>query len=108
MLRPPRPASVLATIRRAWRRSLQLRVVSITVSATGVLVLIFGLVVGKLITDGLVNSRETGAKEIVAKNSEQAVGLLESQFSGPRDPLGTFKIANVVRTLSKADGVNVA
>ncbi len=108
MLRPPHPASLLANLRRAWRRSLELRVITITVASTGVLVMIFGLVVGKLITDGLVDNREAAAKEIVVKNSDEAVRLLESQVSGPRDPLGTFKIGNVVRTLSKADGVNLA
>jgi two-component system sensor histidine kinase MtrB len=107
MPRTPRPASLLANIRRAWRRSLQLRVITITVASTGVLVLVFGLVVGKLITDGLVNTRESSAKALVQKNSEEAV-LLLGQISGPRDTLGSFKIQNVVRTLSKADGVNLA
>ena len=46
MLRAPRPASLLANARRAWRRSLQLRVVTITLAASGALVLTFGLVVG--------------------------------------------------------------
>src|SRR5258705_9251143 len=104
MLRPPRPASLLANIRRAWRRSLQLRVITITVVSTGVLVLIFGLVVSKLITDGLVSTREAAAKEVVQTNSDEAVLLLESQISGVRDPFGSSKIQNVVRTLSRADG----
>src|SRR5690242_20364311 len=108
MLRPPHPASLLANLRRAWRRSLELRVITITVASTGVLVMIFGLVVGKLITDGLVNTRETAAKEVVLRSSGDAGRRLESQVSGPRDPLGTFTIGNVVRTLSKADGVNLA
>jgi two-component system, OmpR family, sensor histidine kinase MtrB len=108
MLRPPRPASLLANLRRAWRRSLQLRVITITVASTGVLVLIFGLVVGSLITDGLVRTKEASAKAIAQRNSDQAVLLLESQISGPRDPLGTSKIENVVKTLSRADAVNVA
>ena len=42
MLRTPRPSSLLANLRRAWRRSLQLRVVTITVATTGALVLVFG------------------------------------------------------------------
>src|SRR3954454_13850870 len=107
ILRPSRPASVLANLRRAWRRSLQLRVITITVVCTGVRVLIFGLVVGKLIPDGLVNTREAAAKELVVKNSDEAVALLESQIT-KGDPFGSSKIQNVVRTLSRSDGVTMA
>jgi two-component system sensor histidine kinase MtrB len=108
MLRSPRPASLLAHLRRAWRRSLQLRIVTITVATTSALMLAFGLVVGSLITNGLVETKEAAAKATVEQNSTEALQLLESQISGVRDPLLISSIREVVRTLSRADGVKMA
>ena len=69
MLRAPRPASLLANARRAWRRSLQLRVVTITLAASGALVLTFGLVVSTLITNGLVDAKTRSELQIVKNGS---------------------------------------
>ena len=82
MLRSPRPGSLIAHIRRAWRRSLQIRIVTITVATTSAVMLAFGLIVGSLITNGLIETKEAAAKATVEKNSERAVELLESQISG--------------------------
>jgi two-component system sensor histidine kinase MtrB len=108
MLRPPRPASLLAYLRRAWRRSLQLRMVTITVATTGVVMLVFGLIVGTLITNGLISTKEASAKAIVDKNSHEAVNLLDRQISGLNEPLAVSNIKSVVNQLSRADGVNLA
>jgi two-component system, OmpR family, sensor histidine kinase MtrB len=108
MLRSPHPASLLAHLRRAWRRSLQLRMVTITVVTTSVVMVVFGLVVGSLITNGLIRGKEDAAKATVDKSTQEAVNLLNGQISGLRDPLAIPNIASVVNTLSKADGVKVA
>jgi len=73
MLRTPRPASLLANARRAWRQSLQVRVITITLASSGALVLTFGLVVGGLITNGLVNAK-TGSELQVVKDGSAGQG----------------------------------
>jgi two-component system sensor histidine kinase MtrB len=108
MLRSPRPRSLLAHIRRAWRRSLQVRIVTITVATTSAVMLAFGLIVGSLITNGLIETKEAAAKATVEKNSTEARQRLESQISGVRDPLLISSIQEAVRTLSRADGVKMA
>ena len=72
MLRTPRPASLLANARRAWRQSLQLRVITITLASSGALVLTFGLVVGGLITNGLVNAKTGSELQVVESGSAAA------------------------------------
>ncbi len=108
MLRPPRPGSLLAHLRRAWRRSLQLRIVTITVATTSAVMLTFGLIVGSLITNGLIEAKEAAAKATVDKNSTDAQQLLEIQISGVGDPLLISSIQDAVRRLSRADGVKMA
>jgi two-component system sensor histidine kinase MtrB len=49
-----RAGLVWAAIRRAWRHSLQLRIVTITLVVSGLLVGTFGFLVATLITDGLL------------------------------------------------------
>jgi two-component system sensor histidine kinase MtrB len=99
---------VLANLRRVWRRSLQVRVVTITVASTGVLALIFGLVVGTIITDGLLDARHAAAKSIVDKTSADSRDRISSLIAGPRDPLGRSKVQSVVTTTRRAAGVDVA
>src|SRR5690242_20915272 len=77
MLRTPRPASLLANARRAWRQSLQLRVVTITLASSGSLVLTFGLVVGGLITNGLVKAKTDSEMQVVTGGSEAARAQLD-------------------------------
>jgi two-component system, OmpR family, sensor histidine kinase MtrB len=108
MLRPPRPRSLLAHIRRVWRRSLQVRIVTITVATTSAVMLTFGLIVGSLITNGLIRTKEAAAKATVEKSSQEAVSALESQISGVKDPLLISSIQDAVRTRSRADGVKMA
>jgi two-component system sensor histidine kinase MtrB len=99
--------TVLSNLRRTWRRSLQVRMVTITVVTTGAVMLIFGIVVGSLITNGLVTHQEREAKDVVLKNSDEAVRLLASQISGDGDPLAPVTLRNVANTLSHRDGVNL-
>jgi len=77
MLRTPRPASLLANARRAWRQSLQVRVITITLASSGALVLTFGLVVGGLITNGLVNAKTGSELQVVKDGSAQAKAQLD-------------------------------
>lgn len=49
-----RAGLVWAAVRRAWRHSLQLRIVTITLVVSGLLVGTFGFLVATLITDGLL------------------------------------------------------
>jgi len=100
MLRPSRPASLLANGKRAWRRSLQVRVVTITLVTSGVLVATFGFVVGGLITEGLIDAKTKNAKEtIVDKGSEEAFRQLNSLISNDNDPLLGASVGEVLRTI---------
>ena len=72
MLRTSRPQTIIATGRRAWRRSLQVRVVSITLVATSALVATFGLFLSSRITDGLVQAKENVAFDTVKRDSQTA------------------------------------
>jgi two-component system, OmpR family, sensor histidine kinase MtrB len=86
-------SSVLATARRTWRRSLQVRVVTITVAATGAVMAVFAVLVGSFITNGLVEAQHDRAKTVVMDNSDYAVGLLRNTLSGPpRDRTGASRI----------------
>jgi hypothetical protein len=58
-------------------------VVTITAASTGVLALIFGLVVGTIITDGLLDARHAAAKSIVDKTSVDSRDRLSSSIAGP-------------------------
>ncbi|HEY7225764.1 MAG TPA: MtrAB system histidine kinase MtrB [Micromonosporaceae bacterium] len=99
---------MLARVQLTWRRSLQFRMVTITVATAGMVMLVFGVVVGSLITNGLVASQEATAKATVEKDSDQAVSLLESQVSGADDPFIVNNIRYVVNKLSAQDGVTLS
>src|SRR5205814_6639530 len=62
--------------RRAWRRSLQLRMVTITLLVSGVLVGAFGTLVASRITDGLVRARVDSGVEPVREAAELAAPQL--------------------------------
>jgi len=99
---PPRLASLLADLladgKRAWRRSLQLRVVTITLVSSGVLVVIFGLILGSLITEQLVDAKTRNVqKTIVDPGTELAFDLLNSGMSSAADPAAKEKIDEVLR-----------
>jgi two-component system sensor histidine kinase MtrB len=110
MLRSPLPAHLVADLKRTWRRSLQFRVVTITLAASGALVMAFGLVVGQLINSGLLNTHFKGAEKQVGAGSDFARAQLQPIASG-RDPLLGQRLIAVVSELatrSQASGANVA
>jgi two-component system sensor histidine kinase MtrB len=82
--------------------------VTITVATTSVIMIVFGLVVGSLITNGLVRTKEASAKATVDKNSTETRNTLESQISGFRDSFFAQNINATVRIQSRADNVAMA
>jgi two-component system sensor histidine kinase MtrB len=98
---------MLANAQRAWRRSLQLRVVTITLATSGVLVIIFGLVVSGLITNGLLDSKQASAKRTVESASRDATSELVTL--NPRSTFTPYRLTALTRQLSSRDGgVDVA
>ena len=66
------PAALWATARRAWRRSLQLRMVTITLLASSVLVGVFGYLVVALTTDSALDRAHDGALSQIREGTEHA------------------------------------
>jgi len=96
LLRHPRAEAVHRTVtdrvlvawaygRRAWRRSLQLRMVTITLLVSGVLVVAFGALVASRITDGLLRAKVDSALEQV----REAARVAAPQLGGINDPADT-------------------
>jgi two-component system sensor histidine kinase MtrB len=106
MLSSPRPRSIIASSRRAWRRSLQIRVVTITLVATSALVATFGLFLSARITDGLIQAKENGAKAIVTRDSASASETLNTSVSDPSDTAAVANVNAVVQQLSISSGVD--
>ena len=77
-----RAVVVWGIARRAWRRSLQLRMVTITLLVSGALVGIFGAVVASQITYGLVNAKVKTAlqqaEDATARAAPQLGGVTEA------------------------------
>ncbi len=71
-----RLAVVWGVVRRAWRRSLQLRMVAITLLASGVLVGAFGTLVASEITTGVVNAKVKVALRQVEDSARRAAPQL--------------------------------
>ncbi len=71
--------------RRAWRRSLQTRMVAITLVVSGVLVGAFGAIVASQITGGLVNAKVHSA----VKQVEDGAKVAAPQLGGVTDPADT-------------------
>ncbi len=65
-----------ATGRRAWRRSLQLRIVAITLLLSSTLVGIFGWAVVGTITNGLFQSKQRNAHDLLLSRADYAVQQL--------------------------------
>jgi two-component system, OmpR family, sensor histidine kinase MtrB len=110
MLRPARTSAVVSTARRAWHRSLQLRIVSITLVCSTALVAGFGLLVGNMITNGLVRAKTEAATRLVAAGSESARDQL-LLIDGAQDPAAPSTMLTVVAGLANQDqasGVVVA
>jgi two-component system sensor histidine kinase MtrB len=74
-----------ASVRRAWRLSLQLRITTITLLASGALVGVFGVTVAKRITDQLLDDKIQHASMLVANGGDWATGQLNTvtQISDP-------------------------
>ncbi|MBX6751555.1 MAG: HAMP domain-containing histidine kinase, partial [Micromonosporaceae bacterium] len=103
-----RVRALLSGARRAWRRSLQVRMVTITVVATSAVMTTFGVMVGTLITNNLIDTRHGAAKDTVLKNSKYTVDLLESNVSGPpRDTSALTSLRWVADKASRDAGVLV-
>src|SRR3979490_888740 len=69
----------------------------------------FGLVVGGLITNGLVTAKANNAKRAVDQGSDYAVNQLNSQISNPNDGFAGNTVRQVVRTLAAPEnGVTIA
>jgi two-component system, OmpR family, sensor histidine kinase MtrB len=102
MLRPSRPASILANLRRAWRRSLQLRVVTITLVASTALVATFGFVVASMIVGGLLDAKEADAKKQVAAGTDTLKEVL-SKVPDSRDPWLGNNLPSVVSDLARGN-----
>jgi two-component system sensor histidine kinase MtrB len=75
-----------ATLRRAWRRSLQLRMVTITLLVSAVLVGAFGVLVASQITEGLVRNTVHRSREKLDTARDKVVIPQLIGFTDPRDP----------------------
>jgi hypothetical protein len=67
--------------RQTWRRSLQFRIVSITLVLSGLLIAAFGLLVTQLITDGQLELKVNRTSEQVNAGGQYAVSQL--RVDGP-------------------------
>jgi two-component system sensor histidine kinase MtrB len=103
MLRPPRPATILANAQRAWRQSLQVRVVTITLATSGVLVASFGVLVSNQITTGIIDARTERAQEVVDAGSRKAGEQLDSLIGDADEPAADSEVRQVVADLGSAD-----
>jgi two-component system sensor histidine kinase MtrB len=106
MLSSPRPRSIIASSRRAWRRSLQIRVVTITLVATSALVATFGLFLSARITDGLIQAKENRASDIVKRDGASAALTLNTSVSDPSDTAAVANVNAVVGQLEGSSGVD--
>jgi two-component system sensor histidine kinase MtrB len=96
------------TGRRAWRRSLQLRMVVITLLVAGLLVGAFGVLVASMITEGLVNAKVTSAREQVIEGAGQLANQLDV-ITDPADPSLHKAVSEVLGQLaSNTEGGSVA
>src|SRR6185503_15940138 len=65
-----------ALVRQTWRRSLQFRVVSITLVLSGLLIAAFGLLVTRQITNGQLGEKAERTSDLVDKGGLYAVNQL--------------------------------
>jgi two-component system sensor histidine kinase MtrB len=91
------------TGREMWRRSLQLRVVSITLVLSSVLVASFGVLVATRITGGLLAEHEDRTLRQVEDGNQYAAQQM--RFDGPRDPNVQRTVPQVVSNLANGAGV---
>jgi two-component system, OmpR family, sensor histidine kinase MtrB len=99
-----------ATGRRAWRRSLQLRIVSITLVVSAALVGAFGYIVAQRITDAMLDSKVERSQQDADRGATAITQQLQP-FSQTTDPNLAQTLINVLRDLStpqQASGVVTA
>src|SRR4051812_38924271 len=87
-----------ATLRRSWRRSLQLRVVTLTLVLSGLLVAMFGWVVVSMITNGLVSAKVQTATKQVRFGAGYADGQLQG-ITRANDPALLSTVPAIVAQL---------
>jgi two-component system, OmpR family, sensor histidine kinase MtrB len=85
--------------RRAWRRSLQLRIVSITLIVSATLVGAFGYIVAQRITNAMLDSKVERSQQDVERGAT-AIRQQLQLFSQPTDPSLTVTLTDVLRDLS--------
>src|SRR3954454_3637377 len=100
---PSRPATLLAAIRRAWRRSLQLRVVTLTLVMSTALVATFGLVVATMIVNGLLTAKTNDARKQVAAGTESLRDFMKDVRDINVDPYPAEKLPEFVSSLTRGN-----
>jgi two-component system sensor histidine kinase MtrB len=90
------------TGRRAWRRSLQVRMVTITLVVSAALVGAFGYLVAQRITVAMLNNKITRAQEQADKGASTTAQQLQG-FSQPNDPNLSLTLTDVLRGLASTD-----
>ncbi|WP_406568056.1 MtrAB system histidine kinase MtrB [Dactylosporangium fulvum] len=98
-----------AATRRRWRRSLQFRVVGITLLLSAALVLAFGYTVASLISRGVLDSRINTAKEQISGGATYAAHELEgfTQADDPGLPGKLQTVAGYLATSMDVPGAEV-
>jgi two-component system, OmpR family, sensor histidine kinase MtrB len=94
-----------AMLRRVWRRSLQFRVVVITLLVSVTLVAAFGLTVARLITYKVLDSKSNSAQVYVEQGAKKAVDQL-GVFAQSDDPGLVKSVPGVVTTLASTADPN--
>jgi two-component system sensor histidine kinase MtrB len=89
-------------VRQMWRRSLQFRVVSITLLLSGLLVTAFGLLVTRLITEGQLAQTHTRTYELDINGGLYAGNQL--RVDGPGDPVLAQTVPRVLQQLATDAG----
>jgi two-component system, OmpR family, sensor histidine kinase MtrB len=88
--------------RRAWRSSLQIRVVSITLVLSALVVAVFGFVVASRITSGLLDAKVKAAYKQVSQGEAYASSQLKGATQ-PGDPALLTTVPAVVVALGNPD-----
>ena len=102
--------AVSAPVRRAWRRSLQLRMVTITLVASTLLVGAFGVVVASEITKGLVGDTVSKTHEKLVTGQETVVSPQLKGITDRNDQSGlSYTVGQVLNQLAgnTAQGLDV-
>jgi two-component system sensor histidine kinase MtrB len=85
-------------VRGTWRRSLQLRVVALTLALSAVLVAAFGWLVASQITAGLLHAKQNDTGEQVREGGKYAISQL--QISDAHDPALVQRVPLVLAHLA--------